>query len=204
MQPTNHPRFSFCSTTYLTDELENRQFARDIDEVELPDDLAKEVDELETAVLNLLRDSLALGTVKIVTNGSKNWIQSACRSLMPYLWDFIINKSIEVISARYLYEDDVEDRWEHKKLVFENEAKEHTDVDEASAETFKFVSIGDAQFERYAAKQLKNIIPKDCIKIIKLEADPTMKELEWQMGMLSDVVREAVESDEFVDDDYGN
>lgn len=192
------------SSTYLKNELGNRKMAKEIHQINLPDELAKEVDQLETNVLALLRDSLGLGTVKIVTNATKNWVENATRALMPYLWEFIVEEGIEVISAKYQYSDEYDDRWEYKKNVFIDKLQEYINVDEVTPEDFKFVSVGDLEFERYAALHLKQLIPKNCIKIIKLEQHPTMAELEWQVGMLSGAVRAAVESDEFVDDNYGS
>lgn len=203
MQLTNVLAPFVLSYTYFKRDMPIRERIEGKDEIKLPSALAEKVDELETTIMLLLLHCSKFGTVKIVTYAGLDWVESACRKLMPHLGRFFVDEEIEVISARSLKSKRMKDKWEPKKRVFIGIVKKHTDIDKVTAKKFKFISVGDSQHERQAALNLKTIIPKDCIKIITLERRPTLSKLKWEIGTLLEGVPKAVESDEFLDDSYG-
>ncbi len=138
------------------------------------------LETLEDLIIPLLQASVALGTVKIVTNGTENWVESSARKFLPNVYNFLTNGCIEVISARSLHGHEL-NPMEAKARVFKDETRNIMHSSDTDAENVTFVSIGDSQQERVAALNLTSILPIDRIKIMVLEEGPDIFQVQGQI-----------------------
>lgn len=128
------------------------------------------LDAISASVSRLLTEAQKHGTVKIVTNAQRDWVQSSCRDFLPRCVGLL--ETIPVISARGVYEwlyPDNPIMW--KILAFQIATVNHSQV----------ISIGDTHAERIAALKLNSSFR---IKSIKLEELPEIETFAHQLQML--------------------
>ena len=92
--------FDFDDTLFPTTFMSDNNYSDSgIRRSELPPEVQQALDNIEQAAINALRESKRHGTVKIVSNGSMLWIETASARFMPQFWDVVRDLNIEVISA---------------------------------------------------------------------------------------------------------
>jgi len=146
------------------------------DDTILPASLTKELRLLEDEVIQMLRESLKYGSVKVVTNAEEGWVQLSGRRFMPNLIAFLQNHHIKVVSARSAYESsfpDLPSSW--KTAAF---------IDEVSPTNRNILVLGDSLSERDAAHALAGRLPEACIKSVKLVERPNVAQLQRQIQLL--------------------
>jgi len=65
------------------------------------------LNETSDVVVQLLEAALNLGRVVIVTNAEAGWVQLTAAKFMPSVYNFLAEESVEVVSARTMYESDL-------------------------------------------------------------------------------------------------
>jgi hypothetical protein len=121
--------------------------------------------ELDNAVYKLLKMSLTLGIVVIVTNANMSWIRMSKKILVKT--STLIDENINIISARdnYIGVSNVSD-W--KVNTFKN------DIAVYIHDSDQIISIGDAKYEYDALVALRDHVPKSkFLKTIKFVGTPT-------------------------------
>lgn len=133
--------------------------------------------ELDNALLDLLRKSLTIGKVMIVTNANTNWIKISKKIL--FKTSQLIDKYIQIVSARDIYHDIYEMK-EWKIHTFQKDM--YSQIEHSG----QIISFGDANYEFEALISLKEYIsPNKCLKNIKLIDSPNFDILIDEINVIS-------------------
>ena len=114
-------------------------------------EMLRECSGVATYVASVILLAKQLGTVMIVTNASKVWVETSCSILMPSIRDLIL--SLPIISAADIYEKTSPDTIAWKRFAFRKEVLQTAFGDSPMAMR-TLVSIGDGEAERQASKSL--------------------------------------------------
>lgn len=153
----------------------------------LPNDAEKlELRRVAESVVKTLRRAKRIGTVIIITNAEKGWVELTCRHFLPQVAPQL--EGIKVLSARSKFEPACPSapiQW--KRLAFESEISAFFDVlsgHSVSDVRENLISIGDSLHEREAlirATELRHCWKKS----IKFLVQPTPEQLVKQHEHLS-------------------
>lgn len=130
------------------------------------------------------------GTVVLVTNAERGWIELSCQKFMPTLLPSL--DGVKILSARTTYEQHgVSSPFEWKFLAFENEI--HSFYELFSPEQSKnVISFGDSAHEREALIRVTERMPGCRTKSMKFverpEVDQLVKEHELISGCFKHIV----------------
>jgi len=141
--------------------------------------------ELDNAIYKLLKMSLTLGIVLIVTNANMSWIKMSKKILVKT--STLIDENINIISARDNYNGlyDVND-W--KVNTFKNDIAIYIHNSE------QIISIGDAKYEYDALVSLREYVPKSkFLKTIKFVGTPTFNMIIDQIDVVEKSLRDILE-----------
>lgn len=163
-----------------------------------------EIRRLDLIARNLIQTSLKFGIVVVVTNGLMQWVEDSGSAYLPRLYHCMRRNRVEVISARDLYEQSLQNQvtaW--KVLAFQSIV--------ASAglenESFSLVSIGDQPAEHIAARNIAVLYPNCRVKIVMFKNDPGIKflcrELFWVTEHFSEIARTYLNCEVRYDDQPG-
>jgi hypothetical protein len=147
----------------------------------------KSIDE---NIYNLLYNLLKSGTVLVVTNASKSWINNTIEFLPETKK---IMKYVKVISARDLYSEKTNNINDWKLMAFKdiyNNNNHYTNI----------ISIGDAYYEYNALINLNKIKKKNIIlKNIKLMSNPDVDIILDQIQVINKVCDKVCKSRKHLD-----
>lgn len=134
-----------------------------------------------------LRVAKAHGTVVLVTNAERGWVELSCQEYMPSLLPSL--EGVKILSARFAYEwRGVQRPSEWKYLAFHSEISEFCGADRK----YNVISIGDSPHEREALIRVTDRIPNSSVKALKLTERPKIEQLleehELIIECLSDIV----------------
>lgn len=133
--------------------------------------------ELDTILSKILKISITIGQVVIITNANIDWIITS-KKILPET-SKIIDSYIQIISARDIY-DHIYDINEWKRRAFKNNIYNYVQWSN------QIISIGDAEYEYEALISLKQYTkPKTCLKTIKLVKSPTFDILVDQLEVIT-------------------
>lgn len=153
--------------------------------------------KLDNLIYRLLKNFLKYGKVVIVTNAMVKWV-AVSTEVLPKSKK-IINKNIDVISARDMYQKKMpNDMFAWKRLIFERLVMEHF-MDKHKVENI--ISVGDADYEFQALVDLyenfKN--KRRLLKAIKFLSSPTYDSLVDQLEVLNNSVSQITTSKKHLD-----
>jgi len=155
------------------------------------DKLRVEIRILESHVSMIFMKAVTMGTVKIVSHPSKKWVLTSCQRYMPSLAQLLQNEKIEIISAwdecKHLK---TIDPCHYKSIIFNRLA-----VQGNNNSFTQVVSIGRGKFEDLALKRLEEKFPKDRIKLVKFKSKPKYFELLEQLNIITECLKDIIESD---------
>ena len=151
-----------------------------------PDSITLDImDTNSTSVIRVLTEAQKYGTVMIITNAQKGWVEESCRRYMPQCVPIL--ETIVILSARTTYEWIFEDSpYTWKIFAFQI----------ASINSNHVLSIGDMDIERRATLKLDSAI---LAKSIKLEESPTLETLLHQLDKLTALFQEIIEFEGDID-----
>lgn len=101
-----------------------------------------ELEKLTVEVINNLNISLHFGTVVIVTNAERGWVELSGRKFLPRVLDFILEKNIKIFSARSTYEPKgYKQPVEWKREAFRDGVIEHFGLHGSSKLDFPLINM---------------------------------------------------------------
>lgn len=145
------------------------------------EDFEKRIKEVDIKSAKLLKLSCELGIVYIVTNGTKWWIETSCKTYYPLLWAElskvagIVSAQDKFAAAHPLTPATPRAMIKWKELAFREILKEEGCFGK-SAKSKNIISIGDSTIERDA---MIAIMPqlRGLVKLVKLPDKPTISSL---------------------------
>lgn len=159
-------------------------------------------DEFDLFVSKFLKKLNRKSDLYIISNAKLNWIKTSCAILMPRTNKFLkrLEKNDRLISAREMY---FSDRPCDEELIGKG-----TKNDWKSFTFFKvlshyktIISLGDAEYERYALFAIPNLKNKMVKKNIRLLKRPEMDELLDQLVYICSDWEALVKEDQKIDVD---
>jgi len=139
--------------------------------------LDRELKELETSVINLLRLAMSFGDVHVVTNAETGWVQLSAKKFLPGVVPLL--SQVKVLSARSTYESMFPDspvKW--KFCAFQ----EKLFADPKSPKNV--ISFGDSHVEREAVRAVTRGLPNTKTKSVKFAEKPSMEQLRRQLELV--------------------
>jgi len=135
----------------------------------------EQLDSMAQVAIRTLRAAKKLGTVVLVTNAERGWIELSSRKFMPSICPLL--ESFKIVSARALFEKPgvtLPSMW--KSLAFRDEINMHY---QSLAEdwTRNVISFGDAMHERLAVFQVTSDMSNTFTKSFKFMEQPHLEQL---------------------------
>jgi len=144
----------------------------------------------------MLRIARRLGTVVLVTNAERGWIELSCQKFLPSLLPTI--EGVRNISARSTYESDTcTSPLEWKVQAFEAEIRRAWGAGAWTESTRRrhVLSLGDSVHERAALMRATEALPSCRAKSLKFAERPDVGQLLRQHALVSDCLAQIVQHD---------
>ena len=137
--------------------------------------------ELDRTVSNFLKHITKYGKVIIITNATKEWIMMSS-IVLPLSYN-IIDKNINVISARSLFENVSKSNMEWKEKTFQMVINREFE----NKNTMNVISMGDAEYEHQALVSLTktNLQKIKFLKSFRFIRDPTYEQITEQIDLIN-------------------
>jgi len=144
--------------------------------------------KLANTAKRLLQCAQLMGQTVIVTNSCEGWVELSAELYLPEVVPIL--QHVTVISAR--------SRWESTLPCSQWKVKAFTELLAQSPpqSATNFISIGDSNLERDAARIIDSKIPNATVKTVKLLEMPSPGELLWQQELVLQKLPEIVCSSE--------
>jgi len=147
-------------------------------ELESSSPIDRELKELESSVVGLLRLAMSFGEVHIVTNAETGWVQLSAKKFLPGVVPVL--DQVKVLSARSTYEamfPDAPVKWKfcafQEKLFSDSKSPKNV------------ISFGDSHVEREAVRAVTRGIPNTKTKSVKFAEKPSMEQLRRQLELVT-------------------
>jgi hypothetical protein len=148
------------------------------EEMQLSPSEQKKMLELQDLVLELLNETIEKGTVYIITNAGKGWVEYSAERFYPKITP-ILDK-IQIISARGQYENEYPGnsrQWKIEAfLMLQNTVNLQL--------VTNIICLGDSLFEMEAGRILASRFTEAFIKTIKFRESPKLDELIKQLKLV--------------------
>lgn len=148
-------------------------------ELESSSAIDRELKDLESSVIGLLRLAMSFGDVHVVTNAETGWVQLSAKKFLPGVVPVL--EQVSVISARSTYETmfpDAPVKW--KFCAFQ----ERLFADTKSPKNV--ISFGDSHVEREAVRAVtRGLPPTTKTKSVKFAEKPSMEQLRRQLELVT-------------------
>jgi len=145
-----------------------------------------QLSDVATAAAETFRLAKQLGTVVLVTNAERGWVELSCQKFLPSLYPFL--ESVNVLSARTTYGNaGLSSPSEWKLQAFEKEIQRiYGPVVPSHLESRKNVlSFGDSMHEREALFRATADLPNCRCKSLKFVEQPEIGQLCMQHSLVS-------------------
>lgn len=151
-----------------------------------------ELQKLAIGAAKVLRSAKRLGTVVLVTNAERGWIELSCDKFLPALYPSLEN--LKLLSARSAYDSpELTSPFEWKLRAFDHEIGRFFAGDPARRKNV--ISIGDSAHEREAVIHATGHIPNCRTKSLKLIERPSIDQLRRTHEALGRCMRTVVHHD---------
>lgn len=138
--------------------------------------------DLCRCVRRTLRHAKSHGTVVLVTNAERGWIELSCQRYFPGLLPML--ESVKIVSARAAHEKPgVTSPTVWKSLAFASEINGAFNSF-ASEQRKNVISFGDAWHERSAVLEVTKHIPNCCTKSFKFMERPDVAQLQREHELI--------------------
>jgi len=138
----------------------------------------RELKDLESSVVGLLRLAMSFGEVYVVTNAESGWVELSAKKFLPGVVSVL--NDVKVLSARTTYEPTFPDapvKW--KFYAFQDrlfsESKSPKNV----------ISFGDSHVEREAIRAVTRGLTNTKTKSVKFAEKPSMEQLRRQLDLVT-------------------
>ena len=145
-------------------------------ELSLPEQ--KKMEELEDLVLELLNETIEKGTVYIITNAGKGWVEYSAKKFYPRIIPLL--DKIKVVSARGEYENMYPGNSRQWKIEAFLMIPNTLDTNIVT----NIICLGDSLFEMEAGRILASRFTEAFIKTIKFRETPKLDELIKQLKLV--------------------
>jgi len=163
-------------------------------ESQLTESQQAELGELARLAAETLSLAKRLGTLVLVTNAERGWIELSCQKFMPALCPLLEN--VKLLSARTEYETPaVNSPFEWKLRAFESEISRIYLAEHDGHRRKNVVSVGDSSHEREALIYATANLPNCRTKSLKLVERPGVEQLHKQHMLLVRCFRRVVHHD---------
>jgi len=152
-------------------------------ELEPSHDIAKELKDLESSVVSLLRIAKAHGDVHVVTNAETGWVELSAKKFIPGVLPLL--DQVSVVSARSMYESMYPEsplKW--KFCAFQSKLCPLVS-EQGRVQTNNIISFGDSHVEREAVRAVTRGWPKTRTKSVKFAEKPSMEQLRRQIEFVT-------------------
>ena len=149
-----------------------------IDEEYLPSEYLEIFSLLDISVYKLLKKSLEIGFVNIITNSSIGWVEHSANKYFPSLTKLF--KYINIISAKNIYQNVYPDdakMWKNKACLSLKDKLNHN-------LSTNIICIGDLNSDLDAGKNLAREIGNCYIKTIKFKERPKPDDIIKQINLI--------------------
>jgi len=150
--------------------------------VDIPPEILATLKPLDEAASRTLLKSLEYGQLFIITNSTEGWVQYSSKLFLQKTHQVIMDKKIEVISARSGYEDLFPGDYHRWKTEAFLGIKKHFDKNIIT----NLICLGDSHIEIDAAHVLAQQFSQAMIKTIKFRENPRPDELVKQLDLVYD------------------
>jgi len=162
-------------------------------EVPLPEQHRIDLGALARHVAESLKLAKQLGTVVLVTNAERGWIELSCQRFLPTVAPLL--ESVKLLSARSEYErPDLPSPFEWKLRAFGNEIHRNFASDGGHRKR-NVLSVGDSAHEREAVLRVTACMPNCRTKSLKFVERPSIDQLCRQHQLISRCFRRIVHHD---------
>jgi len=156
--------------------------------------------EVAAAAARTLSAARWHGTVVLVTNAERGWIELSCLKFLPTLYPLI--EGVKIVSARTTYESPqclAPLQW--KLRAFAVEITDHfgSDVLADPSARKNALSLGDSLHEREALLMATNSLPNCCTKALKFVERPDISQLCKQHELVADCFERILHHDDNLD-----
>jgi len=167
--------FDWDDTILSSTWVQNQGMRLDSD-FELADWQAEELSKLASAAIQTLTTAKQFGTVLLITNAERGWIELSCRKFMPTLLPAL--EGLKLVSARTSYEcADCLQPSQWKICAFDAELRRIFGTDAESETRKNVISLGDSVHEREALIRATSALPNCLAKNIKFRERPAVSDL---------------------------
>merc|ERR1712226_1675294 len=146
---------------------------------------AAQLAEVAKVAACTLRVAKRHGTVVLVTNAERGWIELSCQKFLPTLCPSL--ESVKMVSARTSYEGPRNPSpLDWKVCAFRTEIDRYfsADVLDSCVERKNIISLGDGLHEREALTRNTASLPSCCAKSLKFVDRPNLSELAKQHDLI--------------------
>lgn len=146
----------------------------------------EELDKIAEVAIETIRLAKQYGTVVLVTNAERGWIELSCQKFLPSIAPMLEN--VKLLSARTTYESrDCASPLEWKLLAFRDEIWRlyGADVIESTERRKNCFSLGDSMHEREALLRATASMPNCRSKSLKFVERPDISQLCKQHSLIS-------------------
>lgn len=151
------------------------------------------LDELAAAACQLIQSSKSFGTIVLVTNAERGWIELSCRKFLPTLYPVL--EGVRAMSARTTYESQgISSPFEWKFLAFSAEIRNVLDASPAT-QRWNVISLGDSTHEREALIRVTQELPNCRTKSLKFMERPAVDQLKREHELVTNCFSEIVHHD---------
>lgn len=182
-QPKSKPHqtiviFDWDDTLFPTSFLTRFGFEK----VQKDSKIQKSLNIIDKYATKLLQKAARVGKACIITNATKNWVETSSEVYLPMTYETIIKNRISVISARAEYEDlypNDPKRWKQEAFLNLKGTLE-------DAALTNIISVGDSNIELEAAQKMRAVLERALLKTLKFKELPSMEELIKQQEAVID------------------
>lgn len=178
--PTDTVIFWDWDDTLLCSSFLTRQgYGLDTD-LERPEELERQLRELEQSAISVLELTMQFGDVHVVTNAERGWVQLSAQKFLPGLLPLL--ERLPVLSARTTFETHFPDSplsWKFK--AFQQKLSPFL----SNVHTYKnILSFGDSHVERQAVHAATRGFPNTKTKSVKFAERPSILQLQRQIDLV--------------------
>jgi len=149
----------------------------------------QQLGELARYAAKTVRLARQLGTVVLVTNAERGWVELSCMKFLPSLYPAL--ESVKILSARTEYETPTSSSpfdWKLKAFTSDIERALRSDITVRK----NILSIGDSSHERAALVGATASLPNCRIKSLKFVERPSIDQLCKEHFLLGNCLRKVV------------
>lgn len=160
------------------------------------DSQRQQLNEVANITMETMRIAKQHGTVVLVTNAERGWIELSCQKFMPSLYPSL--ESVKVLSARTTYETPtMSSPLDWKLNAFESEIRRvfgEAGVNEPSRRK-NILSLGDSMHEREALLRATASLPNCRSKSLKFVERPDISQICKQHSLITGCFERIVHHD---------